>query len=598
MRLSHILLIAVFILTPGMASAALEQDANAWAAQQEASHPSQSVTADLARRHPDWPGIASLVAKLEARMDYNSLSPADVKAMFTQRRPRMPASIDAYMNALGDTPQARSELNAIWREEPLDTATQNTVLSRYASWLMNDAHIARIDMLLDRERLSQAGALAQRLGGEMQAWTLLRVAVLKGEIKSVAMLPGNYKRDPNILADFAKAAAKRDSVSEGASYLQQIGKPPPALAEELWDSRHRLAREALQRGQHQTAYGLAAGSGLQEGADFAAAEFLAGYIALKNLNNPRGALDHFMRMHANVTGAVSKSRAAYWAGRSAQALGDASQTQRWYMEASRYPTTYFGQEAYQALNRSLSRSAVDQAAGGTPALSAADSRLNAAKYFYRQGRTDYARQFLLAAMSSARSSADYKIVNQVAKQNNDRTAQVKLAREAGKLGYQADSGGYPRMTNSEVQRAQEAGMRNIPLVHAIIRQESEFDAQALSSAGARGLMQLMPATARHVAQRNGLHHDASWLTGRPDHNVHLGSSYLASLLDRYSGSKVLAIAAYNAGPGRVSEWLGRFGDPRTNQIQTEDWIELIPIYETRNYIQRVLESEAVYGTLL
>ncbi len=377
-------------------------------------------------------------------------------------------------------------------------------------------------------------------------------------------------------------------------------KNTPSKARSGWHSIHLQAREALEEGHYQRAYNLVSNTPYKDGTDFSEAEFLAGFIALQFLNNSKQALVHFERLHGGVNSVISKSRGAYWSARAAKAFGDQGRAAQWYNVARAYPVTFFGQKAFEETNASYNRGAILRSnAQKSNALRVGDTRFAAANYLYQINEIPYARVFLISLARDAQSNSDFDQAYAIAKRNNDRTALTKIARKEGVAGISPSLDGYPMLTQNEQSQIARAGMGSRrALVHAIVRQESEFDQYAQSHANARGMMQLLPSTATTVARRLGVGHDTSMLKDNPQHNILLGSAYLKSLIDRYNGSTILAVAAYNAGPGRVDEWLGRFGDPRTNAVKTENWIELIPFSETRNYIQRVTEGEAIYKTRL
>lgn len=596
MRFCQIIL-AVWLWTAPAFAGLLTDDFQLWEAQQRSAQPSAAAVAGLAARHPAWPGLTALTEKVETQKSYAGLDNNALISLFTQRAPSTADGVIAYVTALGATSQAETELKVLWRTAKLDSEAQDRIVREFGARLTMEDHDARLDMLLDNDRVTQAENMARHLSARAQDYVSVRAKILRGEIKNIGSVPAQYRDRPQILADFAKAYAKDDNDAAGMNALRNIGPMTETMGDELWRARHIIARNELEAGHAQNAYALLSQSGLKRGENFASAEFMSGFVALKFMNNPKAALQHFYAMYTGVTGAISKARAAYWMGRCAEALNDRAATLAWYQKAANYPTTYFGQAALKRLGGSVTRSVLAEHAAA--AGQGADAEMvEGARYFYGRGLPGYARQFLMAAARSTTSAGVYETLSDMALANSDRAGLVKLAREVGKQGVPPSRSGFPFMTGAEREQAKAGGMRNMALVHAIIRQESEFDDQAMSGAGARGLMQLMPATARHVAGKEGIRHDVSWLTGKPGHNIRLGSAYLDSLLQKYNGSKVLAIAAYNAGPGRVAQWIARFGDPRTDQVAVEDWIELIPVAETRNYIQRVLEGEAVYAALL
>lgn len=596
MRLCQILLLV--LLFPAAARADVGQDLALWEAQRSNPSPNGGAVAYLAQTHPDWPGLTAMAGKVEANRAYGGLDAAGIAALFKARRPSTADGMAAYIKALGNSPQARSELKDIWRTELLNKDTQRMVLERFGAMLDQQDHQARLDLLLDNDYPLQATEMALAAGGNATSYALTRIGIKKGEIKSTGQIPSAFKNDARVLGEFLRFAADKDDVSGGMSIARAMNAVPANAAAYQWKARHRLAREALEQGRKQDAYFLVSTAGTSKGAELAESEFLAGFIALRMLNNPRQAIQHFNKMYQGVESVISKSRAAYWAGRSASAAGDQQLARQWFQAASRYPTTFFGQRAYAAMEQPMSRNVLNaHYQAGSDKFGAQESLLSGASYFYQKRNEEAARAFLLAGANKAGSASDYNKLYDVARRYNDRHIAVKIARKQGVTGLTPPMSGFPELRGEEREQARAGGMTNMALVAGIVRQESEFDTMALSPAGAQGMMQLMPATARETARKMGISHQQDWLRDKPQHNIRLGSAYLAQLLQRYNGSPVLAIAAYNAGPGRVAQWLERFGDPRTNEVATEDWIELIPISETRNYIQRVQEGEMVYRQL-
>ncbi len=588
----------VFLLFPLMALAGVPQDLATWEAQRDSANPSAEVVAGLAQRHPDWPGLAAMTAKIEDQRSFYGLSPAAITALFMQRRPRTADALSAYITSLGNSPEAVKEMKDIWRTELLNPAAQSRVMERFRLMLDHQDHQARLDMLLDNNYPVQATEMAMIVGGDATSYALTRIAIQKGEITSPNNVPQAFRRDARVLGEFMRFAGEAENVDNGVSLAKTMGPVPGDSAAYQWKARHRLAREALEQGRAQDAYLLASTSGVKKGSEFAESKFLSGFIALRILNNPREAIQHFGEMYQGVESVISKSRAAYWAGRSAAQIGDQQLAGQWFKTAAQYPTTYFGQRAYSALQQNYSRSILNATyQSGFDKLTAQDSILAGASYFYQKRNEQAARAFLLAGAEKAGSVSDFNKLYDMAKRYNDRHIAVKIARKQGVAGLTPAISGFPTLSADEREQARVGGMTNMALVAGIVRQESEFDTNAMSPAGAQGMMQLMPGTAKETARKQNISHQVDWLRDKPHHNIRLGSAYLARLLNQFNGSPVLAIAAYNAGPGRVNEWLRRFGDPRTNQVSTEDWIELIPISETRNYIQRVQEGEMVYRQL-
>jgi soluble lytic murein transglycosylase len=350
-----------------------------------------------------------------------------------------------------------------------------------------------------------------------------------------------------------------------------------------------LARDALQAKRADQAYKLVAAHGLKRGVAFAEAEFMAGWIALRWLKKPDVALRHFQTLEDNVTTPVSKSRAAYWMGRAHEAARRTRDATLWYDRGAQYGQTFYGQLAARKLP------------GGAPLMpadpmvtdlerQAVERRdiVSVARWLKQIGEDDRARVFLLRLGRLAGSAGELGLSAALALDLGRPDVSVAIARRGVETGVVLFDTAYPVVdlgATGAIERA---------LVLALTRQESSFNTAAVSPSGALGLMQLMPDTARAVATRLNRPYDAARLTRDPAYNVALGSQYLGEMLEKFGGSYELALAAYNAGPNRVSRWLTSIGDPRGGTIDMVDWIELIPFRETRNYVQRVMENVTVY----
>ena len=296
-------------------------------------------------------------------------------------------------------------------------------------------------------------------------------------------------------------------------------------------------------------------------------------------------------MHDAVTMPISRSRAAYWAGRAAEGFEDPEGAALWYGKAADYPGTYYGQLA-------IARIAAPDAPLIVPAVDTVGATLKghaliaAVRFLTFLGHDQLLTPFFNRLSELARNRADHDLVSALALEIGRPDQSMRAAQRAARDGYVSIDRQFPLV---DVPFSREDAQLEHALVLALIRQESRFDRRARSHAGARGLMQLMPRTAREVARKMGLKSDSDRLTADPAHNVALGSHYLADMIERFDGSYLLATAAYNGGPRNVARWIAANGDPRTDpNVNIIDWIEMIPIRETRNYVQRVLEGTQVY----
>lgn len=551
--------------------------------------------AAFVRENPDWPLLDRLRMQTEKVMP-SGMNAQNVIAWFSENQPVTPGGMDQYAKALiqsGNTDEARKALREWWPEAALTRDQQKNFFVDYESYLDRASNLQRFNALLYKGEYSNARGMASVLGKGYAELAEARIALSegKGDVNGVInAVPANLQNDEGLLYERLRWR-RRNDVDDGA--LQILAQPLNYAdmydPEAWWQERNIMARRLIEEKQYSRAYELLRKHNQREGVPFAAAEWQAGWLALEFLNKPWQAFEHFERVYHKVETPISKSRAAYWAGRASDKLGHKEVSQKWYAVAAQTQTTFYGQLAAAALGRPQalpkpSLSSAKAAQGSVAEL------LKAADYFAQAGLRSEASSFLIRIANIAKGPDDYLLAAQKASKLHLDHIAIRVAQEAEKKNIILPDQAYPLVDNylrgiNDVEWA---------LVHALIRQESRFDDQAVSPAGARGLMQVMPGTAKEVARKSGLAHQTEWLTARPDHNIKLGTKYIAQMVDRYNGNYALALAAYNAGPGRVDRWLQEFGDPRTGDVDLIDWIELIPIYETRNYVQRVLEGVYVY----
>ena len=357
-----------------------------------------------------------------------------------------------------------------------------------------------------------------------------------------------------------------------------------------------MARRRLRQGDIAGAYAIAAGHGQADVESAVDAEFLAGFLALRRLDDPIRAGQHFQRLTALSKAAITQGRALYWLGRSEEVAGNSEKAHAAYNAAAAWPNTFYGQlaglkagdTASALANRILT--STEPPADATRALDLASRELaRAAAYLAGWNETRRAQAFLLRLDEIAPDAADRALNARLATGLGMPETAVALARRAGRDGVILLDTGWPLPVTPAAGDSPEPA-----LVLGIIRQESSFDGATVSPVGARGLMQLMPATANLVARKLHLAASIPALVLDPAYNMRLGTAYLHDLLAQYGGAPMLAVAAYNAGPARVDEWLATNGDPRTPEVDVLDWIELIPFGETRNYVQRVIENDVIY----
>ncbi|MCB9976176.1 MAG: lytic transglycosylase domain-containing protein [Rhodospirillales bacterium] len=550
------------------------------------------------RQNPDWPGITKLTARVEEVMPPNFPS-EDVLTWFNDYPPKSSQGMSRYMDALiqqGRKDDARKFMVDWWASTLTSRDQQRDLFQKYGQYLTLDAHKRRFDALLLNHRYDSARAIAGVLGQGYPELAEARIGLaqdkrnVEGLIKKI---PGYLQNDAGLLFERIRWRRKHNQDFGAMELLHQAPDPSEVQnPEEWWDEREIIIRRLLEQGSYKSAYLLAEKHMQKEGVPFAEAEWLSGWLALRFMDKPTEALERFTAMYQQVETPISKARAAYWAGRASEAMKKQDMARGWFKKAAAYQTVYYGQLASIKLRMQdhLPKVAPPTLTRSDKEKFARNDLVQIAQLFHAAGEEGDAERFLQAFIDSEGTPKAYRYAAELAAQMGQTAQAIRIAKKATSKGLFLTAQSYPTITKW-VQ-----GIDDIEwaLIHALIRQESMFDYKASSPAGAQGLMQLMPGTAKDTARKLGITHDVSWLTEKPAHNILLGTTYLRGLLKRYDNSYPLAIAAYNAGPGRVDKWIETYGDPRTSQISLIDWIELIPFSETRNYVQRVLEGLYVY----
>ena len=549
---------------------------------------------DFLADNPDWPLLAAMRANAERAMP-RTLDGDIVTRWFGDREPATGAGVMRLASALferGLEEPARRLVRNGWIEKDMTAEEEKEFLALFRKQLRAEDHNARLDRLLwDREQAA-ARRMLPRVDQAHQFLALARIALFNAEPGvdgAVKRVPAALRKDPGLIYDRARWRRNKELYEEVVELLDPpvTGARRPDL---MWREVEDAARRALTRGDVSVAYRLAKHHDSESGTAFADGEWLAGWVALRFLGEPQTAYAHFTRLYAGVSTSISQSRGAYWAGRAAEDMGEVTLARNWYRTAAEAMTTYYGQLAAQRLGtgEALRFPSLPQPSAEHNAAFDASELVHVVRQLGQIDQLDRARPFLVRLVDHAETPADHRLIADLAAEQGRNDLMVVAAKEARRFGVELVEYLYP--------------LRDLPdeidpeaaLVLGVIRQESAFSVTAISSAGARGLMQLMPGTAKEVAKKEGLKFDEKKLTRDPGYNIRLGSAYLQGLIDRFRGSYILAIAGYNAGPSRSAEWIRTFGDPRDADVDVIDWIESIPFSETRNYVQRVIENLMVY----
>jgi soluble lytic murein transglycosylase len=404
--------------------------------------------------------------------------------------------------------------------------------------------------------------------------------------------------DPGLCYERARWNERRGRQQSELDFLLKIhGESAPEVGrDEIWSEKQSVMRRLIRERDYQTAYQLAAAHGLVSGETFRDAEWTAGWIALSKLKDTQKAEKHFRTFAAEVVTPISVARAQYWLGELLTAQEKAPEAQAAYEAAAKYTYVFYGQLAAEKLKQLKPELAK---IGFTPATAPTDEEratfakrapVRAAILLAETGRLASFERFSYALDDTLQTAGEHQMLFDIAAGYLEMRAAVRGAKAGLGRGLVAPDAVFPLM---ELPKSPRTGSAEPALVLALSRQESEFNPRAVSSADARGLMQLVPRYAQAEARMVGLPYRSSWLTDDPTYNLRLGRGFLDDLVDDFGGSYILAVAAYNAGPSRARQWIDELGDPR-GQVDPVDWIESVPFAETRNYIQRVLENAQVY----
>ncbi|MCC9622963.1 lytic transglycosylase domain-containing protein [Thalassospira sp. MA62] len=548
--------------------------------------------------HPKWPNQSLLRQRAEEAMT-DAVPDAEILAWFKRSAPVTADGATRQIKALlgaGEESAAIALVNNSWINENFGSGQERRFLDRYGKYIDQATHEQRLDRLLWEGRLTTAARTMKYVSDDYRLLAQARATLrgMRGGVDAaINRVPAKYKNDPGLIYERVRwrrikgrDQEARDLLLSQANELAYISIRP----EYWWTEKAILARRALQKGHITDAYRLVAKHGQTDAADIAEAEWLAGWIALEFLGDADIALTHFQNLYDVVQYPISQSRGAYWAGRANAAIGDLARAKEWYQIASQHAHTFYGQLAFEALGIQPSYS-VEQPIPTAQQRKDFENQevTQVVRKLGEMGLGNIIRPFIMALVYEHDEPEYLAMATDLAREYGRADLGIIAAKRSIRTGGGYLDAAYPIHEQVPLGRAPDPA-----LVHAIMRQESLFNPNAISSAGARGLLQLMPATAKRMAALVNLDYDTDRLTEDPGFNIALGRAYLNRLLERWDGDETLTIASYNAGPTRVRQWINEYGDPRDPDVDPVDWVEMIPYSETRNYVQRVLEGTYVY----
>ena len=544
--------------------------------------------------HPGWPDekiirIRAEAAALASRPDANIM-----KKFCAGPAPISGRGMFACLKAGAGEPDARRTwLHKGWIQGDFAESEEHAILSEYGDELNSTDHTKRINRLLYEEKATAAKRMIGRTPAANHEVYKVRIALIEKDRNAKKLLKSlspAQRQDLGIIFIEANAALDAKNLDSLTALVRNV--PAAAPYPELWwPLRHIAIREAIANKQYSTALSMLGKHGDLNGEALAEALWLKGWITLEYSHDAGNAYKEFRELYTQVITPVSRARAAYWAGRAAEANGNADIAKEWWAKAAQYPTVFYGQLGHIALHpgQPLNLPAQAEASKSQRQNYEAEDVGQMLRYLANNGNAKLFDRFIQHLGNTEEDPKRLAALAGVAGDLGGVAREVKVAKLALRKQILLINSGWPRLELPPTLSIEPA------LALAIMRQESEFDPYAKSGAGARGLMQLLPDTAQHVAKKNDLPYTSSSLD-HPGENIILGTSYLGQIIRGFDGSYILGIASYNAGPGSVRKWIGQRGTPPKNLSGALNWIESIPYGETRNYVMRVMENLQMYRT--
>jgi len=554
----------------------------------------------------NYPRINRIRYLAEHKLSTDKISPNKIINWFDEKEP-----LSGYGKLIlgesliikGDVEKGKTLIKQGWISAELNRSEMKFLRKKYKKYLSADDYIKRADYLAWENKYWDLKRMLRYLPKDYELlYTARQILMSKsyGVDKAIANVPAKLKNDAGLNYDRLKWRRKRGRVDDSLEIIFKVKNDKDYLVrpDKWWVERAIMTRALIYKNKFEQAYKVSSKHSLTEGPELAEAEWLSGWIALSFLDDPILAIDHFNKFYQNVGYPISLSRGAYWLGRSYEKIGDQKKSEQWYKESSKYLTTYYGQLSHLKIKPNETFELNQQ-------QKISDEYR---KYFYKNDLVKIS--YLLSELKKSKYTKS--ILKHLANDNIENGSEVLAAELSTNLARYdfaiqiAKLASYEKRFHNDfnypiISTPAYVNGRKIPetaFILSIIRQESEFDMTANSHAGAQGLMQLMPYTAKIVSKQAKLPYSKSRLTTDPEYNINLGSHYIAGLILEYDGAYPFAIAAYNAGPNRVKYWKKINKNPQKKQIDYVDWIELIKFKETRNYVQRVLENYNVYRYIL
>ena len=550
--------------------------------------------------NPGWPSMGLLRRRAEARL-WQERSDARTVHNFTGDKPasaRGQLALARVLVAEGDRDGAGRALRAAWRSEELSERIETEAFETFRDLLTRDDHRARMDKRIGARDFSGAMRAAKRLGSDEISIVKACIAVTANADKALDRLDAVATEARGDLAYTLCRIhwmVRKDRIEDAARLMLAAAPETMPLqdTDEWWRERRMLARKLLDQGKFQTAYDVARDAALPANEYYRAdVHFMLGWIALRYLNDPVTARGHFVHIDDGAANPIVLARANYWRGRAAEALGEKDAMRAGFEAAAHYPTAYYGQLARARLGIDGIELRPPPAAGLVDVAAPRDERVRAADMLYAINERDLVLPFVNDCAEESADAAALVALGELTGRRNHASAMLQIGKTALGRGLALDPYAFPTIGIPEHKPI--ATDIDLSVIYSVARTESAFDQRDKSSANAVGLMQVTPEAGRDTAKRFGVKYDWDKMVSDPIYNTQMGAAELSALLREYRGNHIMTFAGYNAGRGRVREWVKARGDPRDPSVDAVDWVERIPLSETRNYVQRVMENLLIY----
>ena len=555
------------------------------------------------KNHKDWPRINRIKYLAEHKINFDNNSPSSIIEYFSNNPPLSGFGRLRLAEVFLENNQTEKAKNLVkdgFKDAELSKNDLKYFSKIFKKFLTHQDYVLRADYFAYEAKYKDLKDTIEYLNPDYQKLYNARAALFtkRSADNLISQIPQSLKEDPGLIYDRIKWRRKKARFDDALTLMNQSASDSLMRNQYLAKERLSVGRDKISDKEYKVAYDILKDHRLNEGADYAEIEWHLGWIALSFTNQTDAALSHFLKMNAAVTYPISKARAAYWIGRTYKKLGQASQANSWFRTGSQYGTTFYGQLSHIELNErrfsinnnfKFDENKYEEFKKNNP-------QAKSVVVLKELNRTKYTKDILrhLGDPEQNRTFEEISMAGVLAQEIERLDFAIQIAKNASYKNLNFLEISYPRIEVPKQVKSQK--ILDSSVILALIRQESEFDTSANSKVGAKGLMQIMPATARLLSKVTNTDFSREKLTKDKDYNLALGSYYISDLDDNF-GSHYLAFAAYNAGPHRVEKWIKTYGDPRRKQIDAIDFIELIPFHETRNYVQRVSENINVYEYL-